>query len=104
VAFGGFYAASKRARIAIASSFLLTFLTMLTFVLTIGEFALATRGAGEALVSDFRAVVITVVGSYFGSEAVVSAVKIVNVRRAGATPAEIRRADRDLASTPRSSR
>jgi hypothetical protein len=100
VAFGGFYAASRRARVAIASSFLLTFLVMLTYVLTLRGLADATVGQGQPLVDDFRTVVLTVVGFYFGSEAVVSAAKVLASSKPGANATDIRRADRDLAPAP----
>jgi hypothetical protein len=47
-------------------------------------------------VGDFRAVVITVVGFYFGSEAVVSAVKVYSVAKSNGSAGDIVRADRDL--------
>jgi hypothetical protein len=105
IAFGGFYAATLRARIAIASSFMLTFLVILSFALTIRGFAAATVGDASELLGDFRAIVISVAGFYFGSEAVVSAVKVYGVATSGGTPRDIVRADRDLpvdrSGTPR---
>ena len=94
--FGGFYIASRRARIAIAASFLLTFLVLLTLVITIKQVAEVT-GAEEGLVYDFRIVVQTIVGFYFGTELVVSASKVIAVARTGGSPTAVRRADRDLA-------
>jgi hypothetical protein len=96
IAFGGFYAATLRARVAIAASFLLTFLVILSYALTIRGFAGATVGDASALVGDFRAVVITVVGFYFGSEAIVSAVKVYGVMKSGGSARDVVRADRDL--------
>jgi hypothetical protein len=95
-AFGGFYAASLRARVAITASFLLTFLVMLSYALTIRDFASATVGAASELVGDFRAVVITVIGFYFGSEAVVSAMKVYGVAKSHGSARDVVRADRDL--------
>ena len=96
IAFGGFYAAALRARVAIAASFLLTFLVILSYALTIRGFAGASVGDASALLDDFRAVVITVVGFYFGSEAIVSAVKVYGVATSGGTARDVVRADRDL--------
>lgn len=96
IAFGGFYAAALRARVAITASFLLSFLIVLSYALTIPGFASAMLGDAEALVGDFRAVVITVVGFYFGSEAIVSAVKVYGVAKSNGTAGDIVRADRDL--------
>lgn len=102
VAFGGFYLASRRARIAIASSFLLTFIVLLSFVLTIDSLAArAARGDAKALVDDLRWIVITIIVSYFGSETAVSATKVKKVADASSDPTEIKRADRDLAPPPR---
>lgn len=94
-AFGGFYLASRRARVAITASFLLTFLVLLTYVVTIEEVASVTDGQ-QGLVTDFRVVVQTIVGFYFGTEAVVAVSKVLGVARSGGTPAAVRRADRDL--------
>lgn len=95
VSFGGFFLASRRARVAIAASFLLTFLVVLTYVLTIEEIAEVTERQ-TGLVSDFRIVVQTIVGFYFGTEAVVAAAKVLGVARSGGTASAVRRADRDL--------
>jgi hypothetical protein len=96
-AFGGFYLLALRARIAIAASFLMTFLVALSYALTIPEFAQAASGDGARLVDDFRTVVIAVVGFYFGSETVVSATKILGVTKAGGDSNDIKSADRDMA-------
>jgi hypothetical protein len=98
VAFGGFYIASQRARIAIASSFLLTFLVALTYVLTIEKFAAATLGHAKVLFDEFRNIVAVIIGFYFGSETAVSVAKIIAASRAPASAADLRDADRDLAS------
>ena len=96
VAFGGFYISSRRARVAIAASFLLTFLLALPFVVTIEDFALLTRGAAKELFDDFRNIVGLIVGFYFASEAAVSGLKVL--RAGGDTKlADIQSADRDLA-------
>lgn len=94
VAFGGFYLASRRARIAVASSFLLTFLVMLTYMLTIDELSDLSPNA-QALFDDFRNVVLLIVGFYFGTDAAVGVVKVLR------TPPEsgaVQAADRDLVS------
>jgi hypothetical protein len=46
--FGMFYTAARRARVAITASFVLTFLTALTFVLTVPAFAGETIRNGRA--------------------------------------------------------
>lgn len=97
VAFGGFYVASRRARIAIAASFLLTFLVTLPFVLTIDALALRTTGAAKELFDDFRNIVGLIVGFYFASEATVSGLKVFRAGGSDANLADIQRADRDLA-------
>jgi hypothetical protein len=98
-AFGGFYVASRRARVAIAASFLLTFLVSLTYVLTVQALAsAAAQGAAKDLFNDFRTVVLTIIGFYFGTETIVSVAKIVRISQ-GTTninAAAIQRADRDL--------
>lgn len=105
-AFGGFYVASRRARIAIASAFLLTFLVSMTFVVTIGGFAEATQAAGARdTFDDFRNIVAVIIGFYFGSEGAISVAKVIGVSltqrgEAGGMRAKaqaIQRADRDLA-------
>lgn len=95
IAFGGFYVASRRARVAIAASFLLSFLLMLTFAVTIDRFADGLSETATELLRDYRVVIQTIVGFYFSSEAVVSAAKVIATSRTG-TAAQIRRADRDL--------
>ena len=99
VSFGGFYAASRRARVAIASSFVVTFLVMLVFSLTITALNdSADAQLAKQLVGDFRSIVLTVVGFYFGSETLITMVKTVAARRA--TDDDMRdslgRIDRDL--------
>jgi len=95
-AFGGFYVASQRARVAIAASFLLTFLVSLTYFLTIQVLAsVAVKDAAKVLLNDFRTVVLTIIGFYFGTETVVSVTKIIR-----ADPTAVQRVDRDLESSP----
>jgi hypothetical protein len=95
VAFGGFYHASLRARIAIMSSFVLTFLLLLTFVLTVQEInAGADLEVFQALFSDFRWIVQTIIAFYFVTETTLSLTKII--RAPAESPAAQRRADRDL--------
>ncbi|CAM5788179.1 hypothetical protein [Cellulomonas persica] len=101
VSFGGFYVASRRARVAIGSSFVLTFLAMLPFALTIPALAPNAETAfAKALVDQFSATVGTVVAFYFGSEAVISGLKLWTISRNPEAAPEIKRADRDLATHP----
>jgi hypothetical protein len=95
LAFGGFYLASRRMRVAIAASFLLTFLVVLTFALTIPEIDGATS-AEDGLITDFRIVVQTIIAFYFGTEGLISITKVWASHRANASPADIRRSDRDV--------
>ena len=98
--FGGFYLASRRARVAIASSFLLTFLVSLSYVLTLQGLAEATQVEGaKDLFDDFRNIVTVIIGFYFGTEAAISVSKVIGVSRSG-TATDIRRADRDLVGRP----
>ncbi len=97
IAFTGFYAASRRIRAAVTATFVLVFLVLLTFALTIDEFAAALLRPGAAqLMNDFRWVLTTVIISYFGADAALNATKVWAHVKQGATPAQIRRADRDL--------
>ncbi|MER5257973.1 hypothetical protein [Streptomyces sp. NPDC002855] len=96
VSYGGFYVASRRARIAIASSFLLTFLAVLTYVLTIRALADASQSYGNETFDDFRWIVQTVIWAYFGSEAIVSTTKVIAAKRTATNPSEIQRSDADL--------
>lgn len=96
-AFGGFYVASRRARIAIAASFLLTFIVMVTFVLTISPLAsVIETGSAKDLLGDFRQVVTIIVGFYFGAEAAVGVAKVISASKPGADATDVQRADRDL--------
>jgi len=96
VAFGGFYVASRRARVAIAASFLLTFLVTLTYAISLEGLAGATRGDARELIDDFRYIVTLIVGFYFGTEAAVSIAKIRQVSTTDATTSDVQSADRDL--------
>ena len=96
VSYGGFYVASRRARIAIASSFLLTFLVMLTYVLTIRALAVATQDYGNEIFDDFRWIVQAVIYSYFGSEAIVATTKVIAAKKTATKTSEIQRSDADL--------
>lgn len=106
-AFGGFYLASRRARIAIAVSFLMVFFLLFSYVLTISGLQRTLNGGdpdaaniAKDLINDFRWIVITIIAFYFGSETAVSITKVKNVAQIqGVTPAEIYRADRDLPAT-----
>ena len=100
VAFGGFFIAARRARVAISASFLLTFLVALSYVLTLQGLAEATQGGAKDLFSDFRTVVIVIIGFYFGTEALVSGAKIIGAAITKNDPEQIRRSDRDLAPKP----
>lgn len=97
VSFGGYYAASRRARIGIGAGFLLTFLVLLTYILTIEALGDATQAAGAREVfADFRWVVVTIVGFYFGGETITGVTKVRAVARTPEAAADVRRADRDL--------
>lgn len=99
--FGGFYIASRRARTAIAASFLLTFLVTLTYALSISAFLdLKSEGADE-LFDDFRTICLAIIAFYFGSEAVITSTKVIQVAHtSGTTAQDIKTADRDLAPPP----
>lgn len=100
LAFGGFYLVSGLPRVAIAASFLLTFLVLLTYVLTIDQLAGSTQAEGaRQLIGDFRWGVVTILGAYFGAEAVVGVSKVKAAAGANASAAEIRAADSDLIAT-----
>lgn len=97
VTFGGFYVAARRARIAIAASFLLTFLAMLPFALTIPELGgVEQTELLEALIDQFGSVVGTVAVFYFGSEAVISGLKLWTTAQHPEAAGVLRRADRDF--------
>ena len=101
-AFGGFYIAARRARVAISASFLLAFLVALSYVLTLQGLAEATQAGGaKEIFNDFRTVVIVIIGFYFGTEALVSAAKIIGAALTHNDPKIIQRADRDLAPPAR---
>jgi hypothetical protein len=99
VSFGGFYAASRRARVAIASSFVVTFFVMMVSSLTITALndSAQAKLAGQ-LVGDFRSIVLTVVGFYFGSETLITMVKTVAARKStdDTMRETLGRIDRDL--------
>lgn len=105
VALGGYYLASRRARIAIAASFLLFFLTLFSFMLSLEALNAILSSTGEeevsasavrALFDDFRGQIVLILGFYFGSDAAVNVVKLLR------TPTDdveaFKRADRDLAT------
>lgn len=100
VTFGGFYIAARRARIAMAASFLLTFLVMLPFALTIPEFGTGDQTAlAQTLIDQFGGVVSTVIVFYFGSEAVITGLKLWTTAQNPSAAAVLARADRDLPRT-----
>ncbi len=101
VAFGGFYLASRRARIAIASNFLLAFLITLSFVLTLQGLAEATRRNAQLFFDDFRYIVVVIIGFYFGTEAALSIAKVIGISRATNDPVAVARSDRDLVAPVR---
>jgi hypothetical protein len=101
VAFGGYFIAARRARVAISASFLLTFLVALSYVLTLQGLAQATQAGGaKDLFNDFRTVVIVIIGFYFGTEALVSGAKIIGAAITRNDPTMVQRMDRDLAPKP----
>lgn len=106
--FGMFYAASRRARVAITASFILTFLASLTFVLTVPAFAgETTKQAALGIFGDFRSLLTTIVIAYFGSEGLISATKAISTavanrgQSAEVTTLAIRGADIDLPRNPK---
>lgn len=102
VAFGGFFIAARRARVAISASFLLTFLVALSYVLSLQGLAQATQSGGaKELFNDFRTVVIVIIGFYFGTETLVAGAKIIGSALGRTDPKLIQRADRDLAPPTR---
>lgn len=106
--FGGYFLASRRARVGLAASFVLTFLLLFSFVLTLRALNVGGSGSGSAsdllngFVTDFRGHVALIVAFYFGTDAAVSAAKILK-SPASEGCAEISRLDRDLA-VPRPTR
>lgn len=103
-AFGGFFLSSRRARVAFAASFILTFLLLLSYMLTLEALSAAadaTQGgknaltAVQTLLNDFRGDVGLIVAFYFGTDAAISGLKILKTRDADV--ADIARMDRDLA-------
>lgn len=95
--FGGFYVAARRARIAIAASFLLTFLVMLPFALTIPDLGSGEQTAlAKSLINQFGGVVSTVAVFYFGSEAVITGLKLWTTAQNPDAARVLARADRDL--------
>jgi hypothetical protein len=97
VTFGGFYIASRRARVAIMASFLLTFLTMLPLALTLPKLGLgAPTGLSKTLVDQFSSVVGTLIIFYFGSETIITGAKLVTTSQKPEAAAQLARADRDL--------
>jgi hypothetical protein len=79
--FGGFYIASRRARVAIGASFVMTFFVVLTFSLSITALNNAAQNSLAAdMIKDFRTVLLTVITFYFGSETVITATKMITAR------------------------
>jgi len=101
VAFGGFYAATLRARVAIASSVILTFLVLLSFDLSIAELFGRPGAAPSLLTGDLRHYVGTVIAFYFGSEALISGTKAIGVAFGKPdTASQVMTVDRDAAKRP----
>ena len=102
VTFGGFYVASHRARVAIASSVITTFMVMLVFSLTIsGLNTNAEASLAKELIQDFRTIVLTVVGFYFGTESIVTVSKIIATSRSEpGLRSQIAEVDEDLPRAP----
>ncbi|HYJ67715.1 MAG TPA: hypothetical protein VEX15_08620 [Nocardioidaceae bacterium] len=99
ISFGGFFLASLRARVAIAASFVLTFLLILSYTLTLAGFgALNSTSLTESMMGDFRVIVQTIIGFYFGTETVITAAKIIKMPK-GTNAKAVMRSDRDLPSS-----
>jgi hypothetical protein len=106
--FGGYFLASRRARVGLAASFVLTFLLLFSFMLTLQVLDVAANGSATAagstsasdvlgdFIKDFRGDVALIIGFYFGSDAAISVVKIFKSQ--GDDDAELGRMDRDLAA------
>ncbi|GAA2719234.1 MULTISPECIES: hypothetical protein [Streptomyces] len=100
-AFGGCYVASQRARVAIAASFLLTFLLSLSYAVTVVGFGQSISGDAKDIFSDFRSAVTLIIGFYFGSEALVGAGRAIGVGLTdGSRAQDVWRSDRDLVVSP----
>jgi hypothetical protein len=104
LSFGGFYAATLRARVAIASSFLLTFLVLLTYELTLTQLAVHFSDVNDAttLLTDLRKEVGVIIAFYFGSEAAIGVAKSIGVAVGGPDKTKaIMTSDRDVATIGR---
>ncbi|HKE70845.1 MAG TPA: hypothetical protein VKB55_16415 [Nocardioidaceae bacterium] len=98
ISFGGYFYASLRARVAIAASFVVTFLLILTYALTLtqlGEWD--DNSLADSMMSDFRVIVQTIIAFYFGTETLITVTKIVKIPSSAGSTA-ITRSDRDLPS------
>jgi hypothetical protein len=101
VSFGGFFYASLRARVAIAASFVLTFLLILTYAMTLTQLdAWESDSLADAMLDDFRVIVQTIIAFYFGTETVITMTKIIKIPSSLGSSA-ITRSDRDLPSGSR---
>lgn len=95
--FGGFYLATGTMRIAIGASFILTYVVLLSFAISIDQFG--TSDASTPFLDSYKDVVKVVVGFYFTSEAAVAATKVVTANRTDGDAATARAADVDLLRT-----
>lgn len=100
VAFGGFYLATRRTRVAVTAAFVLTFFVLFSFALTItqlGEDVGDEPGLAADLFADYRTILTTVVAFYFGAETLISLSKVYATSRATdeESKARIAGADRD---------
>ena len=98
ISFGGYFYASLRARVAIAASFTLTFLLILTYALTLtqlGEWE--SDSLADSMMTDFRVIVQTIIAFYFGTETLITVTKIIKIPAEDGAKA-ITRSDRDLPS------
>lgn len=87
LSFGGFLRATARIRVAIAAAFVLTFLALLSFYVAVPQIgAQFGDGVGKDFAALLTSVVSTVVAFYFGTEAVVSGLKVWQVAKAEAEP------------------
>jgi hypothetical protein len=100
-AFGGYFLASRRARVALVASFVLTFLVFFSFVMTLDALttSLTPAGAGPQaaadLLGDVRQNVALIMAFYFGTDAAINVVKLLKARTGDL--ADLSRMDRDLA-------
>jgi hypothetical protein len=77
VIFGGFLIAIRRARIAIGMGFILTFLLIFIWALSLPNLGdKASAGLAKDLLDEFKSIIATVIVFFFGTEAAINGAKI----------------------------